>query len=76
MKEVALKIRVPVSTYRDWEYGSAIQGTPYVKLSEVFDVSLYELLTGAKPKLQNILSLIETAEATLVKVRSELGPLL
>ena len=45
-KQVAEKIRVPPSTYRDWEYGTQIKGEPYVKLAEVFNVSLLELLTG------------------------------
>lgn len=76
MKQVAQKIEVPVSTYRDWEYGRAIQGAPYVKIANVFGISLFELLTGEKPKFQNVFDLIENAEAQLIKAKDSLGPLL
>ncbi len=49
LREVAGRIDVPVSTYRDWEYGKAIRGEPYQKLAELFDVSVQELVTGASP---------------------------
>lgn len=45
-KAIAEKIAVPNSTYRDWEYGKQIVGEPYVKLAEIFGVSLSTLLTG------------------------------
>ncbi|MNT06136.1 hypothetical protein D3C72_1407900 [compost metagenome] len=41
-------MNIPVSTYRDWEYGKQIKGEPYVDLAKVLDVSLTELLTGRK----------------------------
>lgn len=44
VKDVADQLGVAESTYRDWEYGRAIKGEPYVKLAEVFGVSLSELL--------------------------------
>lgn len=47
-KEVAERMKVPASTYRDWEYGKKIKGEPYVKLAEILEVSLTELLTGHK----------------------------
>jgi transcriptional regulator with XRE-family HTH domain len=46
VKDVAKAIGVPVSTYREWEYGRTIRGEPYVNLSILFEVSLYELMTG------------------------------
>ena len=52
-KEVAQAAGVAVSTYREWEYGRAIQGEPYVALSRVLGVSLLELLTGAAPAAQD-----------------------
>lgn len=76
MKQVASDADIPTSTYRDWEYGRTIQGTPYVKLASVLGVSLYELLTGERPKFRNILSLIECAEKNLEKAKAELSPLL
>ncbi len=71
MKEMAQKIDVPVTTYREWEYGRAIQGEPYVAISEVLEVSLYELLTGtSKDKNRVNLALLD-AENALRKIRLE-----
>ena len=47
MKEVAQATDVPLSTYREWEYGRAIQGEPYLKIAQALSVSLSELLTGS-----------------------------
>jgi len=46
--EIARRIPVSESTYRDWENGRAIKGEPYVRLARVFDVSLNELF-GESP---------------------------
>ena len=43
-KEVATLLSVPTTTYRDWEYGRLIQGEPYLKLDEIFGVSLSDIL--------------------------------
>jgi transcriptional regulator with XRE-family HTH domain len=56
-KEIAESISVPVTTYRDWEYGSLIKGEPYFKLAETFGVSLYELLGGEPIKIRKDLLL-------------------
>lgn len=49
-REVAERIKVPVSTYREWENGRAIQGTAvYAPLAELLSVSVRELLTGEVP---------------------------
>ena len=48
MKQVASAINVPVTTYREWEYGRIIRGEPYVALAKVFEITVYELLTGVK----------------------------
>jgi transcriptional regulator with XRE-family HTH domain len=45
-KEMASLIGVPVSTYRGWEYGSSMDFSPIVKLAEVLEISLRELLIG------------------------------
>ena len=46
---VAIQIGVSPSTYRAWEYGRNIQGPDrFVKLSQAFNVSLYELMTGER----------------------------
>jgi transcriptional regulator with XRE-family HTH domain len=76
MRQVAEDIQVPLSTYRDWEYGRSIHGTPYVKLASLFEISLYELFTGEKPKHFQILALIEGAEEKLRAAKKEMSPLL
>jgi len=76
MKQMAAKIEVPLSTYRDWEYGRANQGTPYIKLAAALGVSLYELLSGEKPHYRHIFNLLESAKVSLQRAQEELGPLL
>jgi transcriptional regulator with XRE-family HTH domain len=44
VKEVALRLEVPLTTYREWEYGRAIRGEPYVQLARILGVSLCGLL--------------------------------
>lgn len=57
VNEVATKVEIPISTYRDWENGVKILGNElvYVKLANLFEVSLYELLSGEKVSTQVIL---------------------
>lgn len=43
LKDVADGIGVPLTTYREWEYGRAIRPKNLVKLSAFFGVSLDEL---------------------------------
>lgn len=40
MREAAKKIGVPETTYREWEYGRAIRGEPYVRIARAFGVTL------------------------------------
>lgn len=54
VRTMAKKLKVPESTYREWEYGRAIRGEPYVKIAEVLEVSLQELF-GQVPSNKNIL---------------------
>jgi len=46
MQQVADYLDIPRTTYRGWEYGSDIGGEPYLRLCEIFEVDLYELITG------------------------------
>ncbi len=46
-REVAVAVGVPLSTYKEWEYGRRVQGERvYVKLSEILELNLRTLLTG------------------------------
>ena len=74
IREVAEAIQVPITTYRDWEYGKAIRGEPYSKLASVFNVSLEELLLGeekANPEiLRHLMLARESIEAVIKSVKA------
>lgn len=74
IRNVAEKIGVPATTYRDWEYGNAITGEPYVKLAEVFEISIYELLTGNRPDrnkiIEDMAEVIELQKKIINKLNS------
>lgn len=44
MKQAAKLIGVPETTYREWEYGRAIRGEPYLQIAKAYGVSLEYLL--------------------------------
>lgn len=75
VKELSSKIGIPDTTYREWEYGRAITGEPYVKLAKELQVSLSLLLTGEEPvqelELMEILAHIKKSHEKLEdKLRS------
>ena len=59
INEVAKKIGVSPSTYRTWENGAEIRGEPYLKIANVFEISLSELITGEQNNLEAHLNEIE-----------------
>lgn len=73
-KSVAEAIGVPVTTYREWEYGRAIRGEPYQKLAQLFNVSLCELLTGEHNSPHSIETeirkVIAELQALLIRIQS------
>ena len=74
MKEAADRLGVPVTTYREWEYGRSIQGADlYLKLAEVYSVSLGELLGGTKPSGQRVWQEMEAIETHLIQLKKELS---
>lgn len=72
VKELAEKIGVPVTTYREWEHGRKIVGEPYIELSRVFEISLYELITGEKTSSQDYAKCFEIIEGELKKLKENL----
>jgi transcriptional regulator with XRE-family HTH domain len=70
--ECAQQLKVSPSTFREWEYGRAIQGEPYVELASLLDVSLHELLTGRKTHGASSLEELSEIERRLGKVRKSL----
>lgn len=71
MKKVAKALEVPESTYREWEYGRAIQGEPYLEIAALLEVTLHELLSGKKPGRANVLEKIEQIESSLRELKAE-----
>jgi transcriptional regulator with XRE-family HTH domain len=57
--ELANCLGVSPSTYRGWELGRLIKGEPYVTLAKLLNVSLNELMTGKKSRIDLSLDLIE-----------------
>ena len=69
MKEVAEKIGVPITTYREWEYGRGITGEPYMRIADALAVSLIELMTGKKPEGGEILDALQAIEMQLTRLK-------
>lgn len=67
--EVAKKLNVSASTYRDWEYGRQIKGEPYMKLAEIYGVSLMELLAGRNTDKDQIFKDLDEIESLCRKIR-------
>jgi transcriptional regulator with XRE-family HTH domain len=68
-KSLAEQIGIPVSTYRDWEYGREIRGEPYLALAEVFGVGLYELLTGEKRSPSRMRKIVEDIDKSVTELK-------
>lgn len=73
-KDVALALKVPLSTYKEWEYGRSVQGEKiYVDLAEILQISLRRLLTGESDLKENAtLNKVEEAIHSLESVRKAL----
>jgi transcriptional regulator with XRE-family HTH domain len=72
VKEVASALGVPVTTYREWEYGRKIVGEPYAALAQIFEISVYELITGEKISNEEIAINIKVIETALYKIKQQL----
>ncbi|MES3038380.1 MAG: helix-turn-helix transcriptional regulator [Bdellovibrionota bacterium] len=72
VKDVADAMGIPVTTYREWENDRKIVGEPYPALAELFEVSVYELITGEKGKGSEVLSSFETIKIELEKIRAHI----
>jgi transcriptional regulator with XRE-family HTH domain len=75
IQEVSNQTGIPASTYKEWENGRQIRGEPYPALSQVFQVSLQELITGnsspANPvfeQLDGIIHTIDTIKRDLISL--------
>jgi transcriptional regulator with XRE-family HTH domain len=70
LKEMSELLQVPLSTYKEWEYGRSIQGEPYEKLARCLGITLGELLTGNPPDLR-----ISEIVTELVAIKSRIEKL-
>lgn len=75
-KELADLAGVSPSTYRDWEYGKQILGEPYLALARALDVSVYELLTGEKTEVSELMKDIERLEYDVKKLKKTAATIL
>jgi transcriptional regulator with XRE-family HTH domain len=75
IKQVAEYIQVPTTTYRDWEYGRAKLDTTYIKLAELFGVSVYELLGGKESEFAEIQNEVLGLEKHLFSLKRKLQSL-
>ncbi len=73
MKKVAALIGVPVSTYRDWEYGSKVPAAFAPKLAAALGASTLDLLgiEGTQPELYETIMLFEEGLKRLRKIYSQ-----
>lgn len=73
-RDVANAIAVPLSTYKEWEYGRRVQGEGvYVKLSEILEVNLRTLLTGElQHEKDEIVKKVQNTVKQLNEIRTSL----
>ncbi len=72
MREAAKRIGVPETTYREWEYGRAIRGEPYIRIARTFGVSLDTLfannISSRQPTEHDFDRIISEIQALKTKV--------
>jgi transcriptional regulator with XRE-family HTH domain len=69
-KEVASRLNVAESTYREWENGRKIQGEPYTEISKVLDINIGFLLGIEKNELVQLQTEIDILEGHVKTIRS------
>ena len=62
MKKIAALIGIPVSTYRDWEYGTKVPAEQVYNIAKIFQVSISELFgTEVDLNKEKLIKLLEDA---------------
>lgn len=72
IKEVAGRVGVPLTTYREWENDRKIVGEPYVELAKVFEISVYELISGNIISDRVLINGLENIEVEIKKMKEHL----
>lgn len=62
-------LNVPPTTYRDWENGKNITGEPYLKLADLFGVSLVEIITGESMKNSDLIRELDELQEHIKIIR-------
>lgn len=71
-RAAARLIGVPESTYREWEYGNAIQGEPYPSIAKAFNISLNELF-GLSDTPEETTEEVDKIISSLQSLKSRIG---
>lgn len=59
-KEVATRLNIAESTYRDWENGRKIQGEPYLELAKILDLPLTSLFgVETSQEIQQLINAVD-----------------
>ena len=74
-KQVAERAGVSASTYRDWEYGKAIRGEPYLDLASALNVSITELFTDQKSIISKVQQDLREIERIVGSIRKTVASL-
>ena len=73
VSQVARRLGVAESTYREWEYGRQIRGEPYRKLADILGVSLSILLSEeGEAHPQTLIEDLNQLERLVHKIRTML----
>lgn len=70
LKQVAEQLDISASTYRDWEYGKAIQGEPYMDLAKVLNIGVVELITGNSRQNQDLMRAIQHLDKIVTDIKT------
>lgn len=72
IRAAAEGISVSESTYRSWEYGSAIRGEPYEAIAKLYGVSLTYLLSGDDQAVERLVTRVLKVQDELKKLQTEI----
>ncbi len=72
VKNVALALNIPTTTYREWENGRKIVGEPYIALAQLFKISVHELITGEIFTDNNVIASLDLVQNEISKIRQHL----
>ncbi len=70
--EMARRIEVAPTTYRQWEYGRGMNLPPLLKISQVLAISVTELITGDKLHPLEMAEELRDLEAKIHEIRLKL----